>query len=146
MTIEPVEITVAGNTYKVGKLTLRDSFELTRLVLPIIPVAFTELVLTIRQKTESGELSNQGGAEAISTLLAISEPVLDRIAKMPPDDFWRVVMLAMGCAERKVEKGWAKVVRDGQVMFSDIGTAEALRILWEVVIREVRPIVSSFGM
>lgn len=145
--LEPTEIKVGPHTYMLGRLDMFEALDVCRRAAPILPVLFHEVLskvaLEVLKSKDEGEASAEDRIDELGRLISMSQPALKAIAAMPREDYMTIIRVCLSCAERKVGKTWAKVVVDGNLMFSDIEQADVLQIVIRVLGRELRPTIAA---
>ena len=148
--LEPLKIEVGGHEYTLGRLDLFDSLNVSRLTAPILPILFHEVLskvaLEVLRSPDGESATPEDRVEAIGKLIYLSSPVLNALADMPEENFKKVVRTCLSCAERKMGKGWAKVMIDGQLAFHDMTQQDSLTIVLHVLSRELRPTIAALGL
>lgn len=137
--LEPTKIKVGPHTYMLGRLDMFEALDVCRRAAPILPILFHEVL----KSKDEGEASAEDRIDELGRLISMSQPALKAIAAMPRDDYMTIIRVCLSCAERKVGKTWAKVVVDGNLMFTDIEQADVLQIVIRVLGRELRPTIAA---
>ena len=148
--LEPKKVTVCGYEYMIGRLDLFEAANLSRLCAPILPVLFHEVLskvaIAVLKSKDSDSATPEERIEEIGTLIAICEPVLNRIAQMQREDFDTVIRTALSCIERRVGKTWTKVMPEGVLAFDDMDTHAVFTLVLHVLSRELRPTIAALGL
>ena len=97
-----------------------------------------------QSKDEEAATPEERIAES-GTLIQLSTPILQAIAKMPRDDFETVIRTGLSCIERRVGKTWQKVMQNGELIFDDIDQQTAFTLVVHVLARELRPTIAALG-
>ena len=112
--LEPLDVTVGGHLYKVGRLDLFDSLNVSRLAAPILPILFHEVLskvaLEVMNSPDADKASPEERIEAIGKLIYLSAPILKALADMPEANFRKIVRTCLSCVERKCDKLWSRVM------------------------------------
>lgn len=147
--LEPKKVTVGGIEYMIGRLDLFEAMNLSRICAPILPVLFHEVLsrvaLAVLQSKKEDEATPEERIAEIGTLIQLSTPILQAIAKMPRDDFETVIRTGLSCIERRVGKSWQKVMQNGELIFDDIDQQTAFTLVVHVLARELRPTIAALG-
>lgn len=121
-------ITVAGKSYRVGKLNAMRQFHIVRRLGPMLIVAGVSV-----------ELLNQGMKADLNDMVAMAGPVMEFLARMTDEDVDYVLMSSLGAAQRASTVGdttaWSPVVSpDGRtMMFDDLDMPAMVRVVLEVL-------------
>jgi hypothetical protein len=146
--MEPKHVTINGSEYVIGRLDCFQALNVSRLASPVIPFLFSGVVKAFLElwKQQAGKESNEDFAGQLAIALSCAQPLFDRLAKMPKEDFNEILSICLSCVEKKRGKTYGAVINEG-VPFDDVGSADVLRLALEVVVREIRPIGAAlFGM
>lgn len=147
--LEPKKVKVGGVDYMIGRLDLFDAMNLSRICAPILPVLFHEVLsrvaLAVLQSKDEEAATPEERIAEIGTLIQLSTPILQAIAKMPRDDFETVIRTGLSCIERRVGKSWQKVMQNGELIFDDIDQQTAFTLVVHVLARELRPTIAALG-
>ncbi len=147
--LEPKKVKVGGVDYMIGRLDLFEAMNLSRICAPILPVLFHEVLsrvaLAVLQSKKEDEATPEERIAEIGTLIQLSTPILQAIAKMPRDDFETVIRTGLSCIERRVGKSWQKVMQNGELIFDDIDQQTAFTLVVHVLARELRPTIAALG-
>lgn len=145
---QPERVTLDGNEYVIGRLTLFQSLNLTRLVSPLLPVLFSDVfsnaLKTLLVSKEMGEASLEDVIREINLIVGISEPVLIRFAQLPESDYRKIIDTCLGCVERKQDDHWFYVWENGVARFDDMETATIFNLVFRVIVRELRPFIAAY--
>lgn len=146
--LAPEHVSAFGKEYVIGRLDLFESLNVCRIASPILPVIFSNLLASIvdylkRQEEEEAAGKESDRVTEVAVLIATCEPVLKRIAEIPKKDFEYLVRTCLSCIERKSGKGYAKIMRDGELLFDDIDQATAVVLAIRVLIRELKPFINA---
>lgn len=148
----PQKFTLQGHEYLVGRLDLFEAMKLQKRLGPLVPTAFNNVLYGMwtaygksmpeSKATLSDKLTEFG------TLLAVCQPLLDRIAAMPDDDFDYCVRTALSVVERRSEDGktWTRVYSGGTLAFDDIDFTTTCILVSAVVQRELRPFIDALNL
>ena len=147
--LEPKKVKVGGIEYMIGRLDLFEAMNLSRICAPILPVLFHEVLsrvaLAVLQSKKEDEATPEERIEEIGTLIQLSTPILQAIAKMPRADFDSVIKTGLSCIERRVGKTWQKIMQNGELIFDDIDQQTAFTLVVHVLARELRPTIAALG-
>ena len=147
--LEPKKVKVGGIEYMIGRLDLFEALNLSRICAPILPVLFHEVLsrvaLAVLQSKKEDEATPEERIEEIGTLIQLSTPILQAIAKMPRADFDSVIKTGLSCIERRVGKTWQKIMQNGELIFDDIDQQTAFTLVVHVLARELRPTIAALG-
>ena len=147
--LEPKKVKVGGTEYMIGRLDLFEAMNLSRICAPILPVLFHEVLsrvaLAVLHSKKEDEATPEERIAEIGTLIQLSTPILQAIAKMPRDDFETVIRTGLSCIERRVGKSWQKVMQNGELIFDDIDQQTAFTLVVHVLARELRPTIAALG-
>ena len=147
--LEPRKVKVGGVEYMIGRLDLFEAMNLSRICAPILPVLFHEVLsrvaLAVLQSKKEDEATPEERIEEIGTLIQLSTPILQAIAKMPRADFDSVIKTGLSCIERRVGKTWQKIMQNGELIFDDIDQQTAFTLVVHVLARELRPTIAALG-
>lgn len=130
------EVTVMGNSYKLGRMDAMTQFHCTR-----------RLAAVLASMGESfKELQDRGGAKALlheavtdgdvkPDVYRLMKPVLAAIGAMSDDDAEFVVNSCLKVVERGVggDRGWAKVMQADVLMYQDIQMPAMLALTFHVL-------------
>ena len=147
--LEPKKVKVGGTEYMIGRLDLFEAMNLSRICAPILPVLFHEVLsrvaLAVLQSKKEDEATPEERIAEIGTLIQLSTPILQAIAKMPRDDFETVIRTGLSCIERRVGKSWQMIMQGGELIFDDIDQQTAFTLVVHVLARELRPTIAALG-
>ena len=147
--LEPKKVKVGGIEYMIGRLDLFEAMNLSRICAPILPVLFHEVLsrvaLAVLQSKKEDEATPEERIEEIGTLIQLSTPILQAIAKMPRADFDSVIKTGLSCIERRVGKTWQKIMQNGELIFDDIDQQTSFTLVVHVLARELRPTIAALG-
>ena len=147
--LEPKKVELGGRVYLIGRLDLFDAMNVSRLVSPILPVLFHEVLskvaFAVLQSKDEDEATPEERIEEVGRLIHLSAPVLRAIAGMPRADFETVIRTSLRCVERKVGKNWQRVVTDAGLAFDDVDQQTAFTLVIHVLARELRPTIAALG-
>lgn len=142
--MEQPTITLSGIEYSVSKMNALDSLMLSRLVAPVLPAIFHDvvggLVKVIQQSGSQIDKMNE-----VSILLSTCEPVLQAIADMPDERWSKIISLCLGTVQRNTGKTWASIMRSGQLLFDDIDAADVMRLIIMVITVNLKSFTKLLG-
>lgn len=145
--LEPTKCTVGGREYMLGRLDMFEALDVARRAAPILPIIFHEVLskvmLEVLQSKDDASATAADRVEEMGKLIYMSAPALQAIAAMPKDDYLTIIKTCLSCAERRVDKTWAKVMIDGNLMFQDLTQAEVMELVIRVLCRELRPTIDA---
>ena len=147
--LENKRISLNGQEYLIGRLDLFQALNLSRLCSPILPILFSHVFANvarqIAQSKDSDKASIDEKLDEIASLIAVCEPVFDRLAAMPEADFKTIVFTGLSAVSRSQDgKTWAPMVNDNALMFDDIELASLIQIIAHVLVRELRPTFDAY--
>lgn len=148
----PQKFTLQGHEYLVGRLDLFESMKLQKRLGPLMPTAFNnvlyEMWTAYGQSVPESKASLSDKLTEFGTLLAVCQPLLDRIAQMSDADFDFCVKTALSVVERRSEggKNWVRVYADGALAFDDIDFPTTCVLVSAVVQRELRPFIDALNL
>lgn len=152
MRLEPVEVTISGARFMIGNLNVFDSLTVTRLIAPVVPAILASGMIerafaVIGASRDASTATLTEKLEEISSLIVACDPVLQRIAAMPEDEFRRVVEVCLSCVERwnEAAKAWSRVMQGGVLMFDDLDQAQILGLTFRVVVKHLAPFGSALS-
>ena len=116
---------INGINYTIGKLDAFTQLHVARRLAPVLAGMFTAF-------RHAPEIAN---AADDSILAMATGPLAETLAKMSNEDVDYVVNACLSVCQRQQAKGWAKVMVNGSLMFSDI-ELDALLGLTVAVIQE----------
>ena len=142
MTIEQSKrVTVGGSEYVLNRLDCFQALNVARLAAPALPVLFSGVIegfLKVWREGKGGN-SDEDFTRELSMMLAVAQPLFDRVAEMKKDDFDALMATCLGCVEKQRGKGFSPVIQGGVVM-DDVPAGDALVLALQVIVREIRPI------
>ena len=145
---QPERVALEGNDYVIGRLTLFQSLNLTRLISPLLPVlfsdVFTNALRTLYASKKLGEAKLEDVLAEINLVVGISEPVLIRFAQLSEGDYKKVLDTCLSCVERKQNEHWVKVWENGVTRFDDMETSIVFNLVFRVIVRELRPFIAAY--
>ncbi len=113
------DVTIGNGTYRIGKLSCRSQFHLTRRLAPFIQAMGTNLAAFDR--IQNGDF-------------AALQPLAEVLAKMSDADADYVINLCLSVCERQHGPTWAKVTApNGAIMFADIEMPQMIRLAIEAI-------------
>lgn len=119
---------INGITYNVGKLNAFDQLHVARKIGPLLSDLFTAF------RSNPDALSDKADMEGRLLELAMG-PFADGFAKMSKEDVDFVVNTCLAVCDRRQEKGFAKVMANGVLHFTDIEIDTLLgltvSVIWE---------------
>lgn len=144
MAIAPEPVVLGDREYMIGRLDCFDAMHVTRLISPLLPSFFGEIMTRVvdlvkKSKDEEGASIDDIFAE-VTQVVALCEPLLYRLSLMDREKFESVVKTCLSCVERKTGKTFGRVVVNGNLMFADMEMTEVLGLTVRVINRELRPI------
>lgn len=110
------EIELAGSTYAIGKLNAKQQFHVARRLGPALVALATGFT-----------------ASAEDDSLLKFKPIAEALARMSDEDSEYILDTCLAVCSRKQEKGFAKVMANGQMMFADIDLAVMIQLTAAVV-------------
>ena len=124
------EITIAGNTYRYGKLNAIEQFHLERRILPLVFSAFPAFSSVMGEKGEDAVISWEEVIEK-------SKPLADTLSGMSDEDAEYVTRTCLGVVHRKQGMEWSPVMSDGNLMFDDLDAFEMVLLSFFVIRRNL---------
>lgn len=151
MTIEPTKVMVGGHEFSIGRLDLFEALNVSRLVSPILPVLFgnvlSKIVEAFEKSKDSEGATDEDRLNEIAFLITSSQPCLQVLAQMPKEDFETVIKTCLGCVEIKNDAGtWTRLMSNGVLVRQDLNQTEALILTVRVICRELRPFAIAVGL
>jgi hypothetical protein len=116
------EIEVAGNVYRIGKLSVMQQFHVARKLAPILGSMTDTLKEAAKQNDQDGEL-----------LMKVMEPMANALAQMSFDDSEFVVNTCLATVERKDGQGFQKIKAGSQFQYADIDLGVMMRLTFAVI-------------
>lgn len=120
------EITINGQTYRIGRLDAMSAFHVARRLVPVLSAMGVSLVRIVSEQSPDGKLTE-------GDLMAIMEPVMGVIAKMSNEDVEFVIMTCMGVLQRKQKDAWQRVLNGKSFQFQDITMPQMIQLTVAVV-------------
>ena len=146
MKLDPLLENFDGVEYQVGRLNAFDALHVARLIAPLAPVLFGEVLNGISEAIEKSKDDSTASAldlmNEVGTFIRIAEPVLYRLSLLSRPDFESMVKTCLSCVERKVNKVWTPVIAGGELAYADMDVATIIRLTITVITREIRPITA----
>ncbi|HIU85202.1 MAG TPA: hypothetical protein IAC66_07555 [Candidatus Aphodousia gallistercoris] len=147
MRLNPMKITLDGEEYVIGSLTIFDSLNLSRLTAPVLPILFNKVfanaIKALFASKKLKEASLEDVITEINAVVGLSEPLFVRIAQLPEEDYKRVINICLSCVERKQGEHWFKVWENGVPRFDDMDTATIFNLVIRVIVRELHPFIAA---
>lgn len=148
--LENEKISIQGTEYVIGRLDLFKALDVSRRIGPVLPMIFSdmveELAEVIRASHDDKTATLEERLNDYATLLSTCGPVLQCIAGMKKEDFDFVLKTCLGAVERKTESGYARLMQGDRLMFADVDQVTALRLIFRVLARELRPMFAAPGL
>lgn len=116
------EITIAKQTYRIGKMNALQQFHVARRLAPILAT----MGLSLRQLADGSKMS-------IDDFLPVLGPVTEILARMSDEDSNYVIFSALAVSERKQGDKFAPVVVSANLMFQDLDLPAMMRLVVEVL-------------
>ena len=143
MTIEQSKrVNVGGSEYVLNRLDCFQALNAARLAAPALPVLFSGVIegfLRVWMDEKGRASSDEDFTRELSMMLAVAQPLFDRVADMKKEDFDSLLSLCLGCVEKRRGNSFSPVIQGGVVM-DDVPAGDALVLALQVIIREIRPI------
>lgn len=147
-TLAPETKVIDGHEFRVGQLNVFDALHVVRLISPLLPSIFGEVmqsVLTLIQSSkDEGTATLEERYSEVVPLLKSLEPFFVNVAYMPRSSFESVVKTCLSVVELRQDKVYSPVMVDGQLMFSNLGMGTIMQLVLTVIQREIRPIIAVF--
>lgn len=122
------EVTIAGNTYRIGKLDALRQFHVVRRLAPI----FAALGLTVEKLRETvPKPDSDAGAGGV--LMELAGPVVDILAKMSDEDTEYILRTCLSVVRRQEGERWAPVQTGVTLQYQDITMETMVRLAVEVI-------------
>lgn len=124
-----------GQTYRVGKLTAKQQFHVSRRLAPFLANVMhgldpKDLLAKAEQPEAQGAQAKEGETEGLAWLA----PLAGTLADMPDEPLDYILNACLSVTERKqATGGWAKVQVEGALMFEDIDMAGMLTLAFNVL-------------
>jgi len=130
--------TVGKNNYRANKLNAFDQLILLKTLAGSAKNAIgPDLVALVTKSWESFEKGERPHLND-QDLISLFGPFLDFVGKMPDADFAKIHDMCLGVAQRgQAENIWSNVMIQGTLMFQDIGAAELLAIIYNVLVENL---------
>ena len=123
------EITIAGNTYRYGKLNAFQQFHIERRILPLVLSAFPVFFGT--------DTKNEDSAVSFREMMEKSRPLADVLSKMSDEDADYVTSTCLSVIQRKQGMEWVSLMSDGRLMFDDLDAFETVLLSFFVIRRNL---------
>ncbi len=123
------EITIAGNTYRYGKLNAFAQFHLERRIMPLVFSAFPVFFGAADKKEDS--------VVSFKDILEKSKPLADILSKMSDEDADYITRTCLSVIQRKQGMEWVSVMSDGHLMFDDLDAFETVLLSFFVIRRNL---------
>lgn len=123
------EITIAGNTYRYGKLNAFAQFHLERRIMPLVFSAFPVFFGAADKKEDS--------VVSFKDILEKSKPLADVLSKMSDEDADYITRTCLSVIQRKQGMEWVSVMSDGHLMFDDLDAFETVLLSFFVIRRNL---------
>ena len=124
------EITIAGNTYRYGKLNAFQQFHIERRIMPLVFSAFPAFFSTKDEKEKDSVVTFQ-------EILEKSRPMADVLSKMSDEDADYVTKTCLSIVQRKQGMEWVSLMSDGRLMFDDLDAFEMMLLSFFVIRRNL---------
>jgi hypothetical protein len=122
-----VQITVGGNEYLLDRLSVKKAWSVVRKIAPVV-VSSGELLKRI-----VSEFQGQADRDVMTAI----GPIADALAALPEEDNNLIIDTCLGVVRRQSNGNWVPVVQAGQIVFQDLTLAQVLKIVVEVLKRDV---------
>jgi len=127
----PVEVTIEDRKYQVGPIPAMVQFHITRRLAPAFTSALPAVFELLR---EGDELQPAERKLRIETVIKSLPGVAETFASMPDADAEYVVNRCLDACSVQQEAGnWARIRKDGVLMFADLSMPVMLRLAWEAL-------------
>lgn len=123
------EITIAGHTYRYGKLNAFQQFHIERRILPLVLTAFP---VFFGNGADDGD-----GIVSFRDVMARSRPLADVLSKMSDEDADYVTSTCLSIIQRKQGMEWVSLMSDGRLMFDDLDAFETVLLCFFVIRRNL---------
>ena len=123
------EITIAGNTYRYGKLNAFQQFHIERRIMPLVFSALPVFFGTTGKTEES--------VTSFQDILEKSRPLADFLSKMSDEDADYVTRTCLSVIQRKQGMEWVSLMSDGRLMFDDLDAFETVLLSFFVIRRNL---------
>ena len=138
-------LTLNGIEYSVSKMNALDSLMLSRLVAPVLPAIFHDVIGGLVKAIRSKPGTDADKMNEVSLLLSTCEPVLQAIADMPDERWTKIITLCLGTVQRNTGKTWASIMPQGKLLFDDIDAADVLRLVVLVIQVNLKSFMKLLG-
>jgi hypothetical protein len=125
---------LAGVEYRISRLNAFDQFDVARAIAPFVPA----LVPILKAFAAQGD-----DQQKMDSLIAASQPFLDTLARMPKADSRMVINTCLSVASRRQGNKWSPLMRDEQLMFSDIDLSTVLPLVVRVIRDSLGPFIGG---
>ena len=137
---------IEGREFRIGRLNVFDSLHVVRLISPLLPSIFGEVLQSVIQLMQSSKEEGSATLEErfgeVVPLLKSLEPFFVNVAYMPRSSFESVVKTCLSVVELRQDKVYSPVMVDGQLMFSNLDMGTIMQLVLAVIQREIRPIIA----
>ena len=115
------EVEIEGQTYKINSMNVFTQFHVARRLSTLAPAILNHLQTPVEDRNN----------------LVLFYAMTDAFSTIAEDDANYVLTHCMAVVFRKQENGWAKIQTDGGIMFVDITLPVMLKIVWEVLLKDI---------
>jgi len=136
-----MEITIAGHTYRTGRLDARKQFHLSRKLLPLAMALGKGLS---EDKRVQDLIANREGEappldSLVDVIMSALEPASGVIAQMPEEDMDYVINTCMRVCDRQAGTAWAPCMATGstKLMYDDMDMPVMVRLACAVVMENI---------
>lgn len=137
-----IEFDIGGVAYRADKLDPFKQLHLSRKIGPVVPKMFPAMVefAKLHQAGNIGEGDAVQKIESFSGVVESSGPFVEALASMSDEDVEYIIKTCLSVVRREQGDAWSPMVRDGVLMFSDLGLGDMLPI----VVRVLRDNLGNF--
>ena len=132
-----LEFEINGVEYRALKLDAKTQFHLSRKISPLIPKLLPIFVKVT--KTEGNLLDSN-----MTELAEVLEPFANALADMSDEHASFIYDTCLSAVSKKQGKDFAKLTREGQLMFQDIGLDSILPIVVKVLWYNLGSFIQGF--
>lgn len=115
------EIEIEERVYRINSMNVFTQFHVARRLSTLAPAILNHLQTPIDERNN----------------LVLFYAMTDAFSTIAEDDANYVLTHCMAVVMRKQETGWAKIQTDGGLMFEDINLPVMLKIVWEVLLKDI---------
>lgn len=131
--MDETEVTINGETYRIGKLTAFQQFHVSRKIAPLIP----PLVPAFMSLSEVDMAADK--------LIGTLAPLAGELAEMPDDKAEYVMGTTLSAVKRRQGESWAPIWSEQAktLMFQDIDLGVAMQLVYRVIVDSLGPFIQG---